>query len=143
MADIEAHSLQPQPPDLFRQSRRMARGILPSPFSQTDAIEISNPLRRRTHNGSLRSIQSRFPSSYGVVMKKKLKLDIDTLSVESFASTDIPGGRGTIRARADISDGSDCGNAGTVFANLCYPNSNIMDCWYEEGASVKGCVTPM
>jgi hypothetical protein len=62
---------------------------------------------------------------------KKLKLDIDTLNVQSFGSGGAPAGRGTVRGR-----GGD-----TVIPYYCYPDSNIMDCPYDPSHQSCGCVT--
>jgi hypothetical protein len=66
-------------------------------------------------------------------MKKKLTLDVSTLRVQAFVSGGARNAPGTVYAH---NDSGSC----TVFANLCYPDSNIMDCWYEEGETKRGCV---
>jgi len=59
-------------------------------------------------------------------MKKlKLKLDLDSLEVESFNSSEVRDEGGTVRGHSGV-DNESC--ACTVIAHYCYPNSNIMDC---------------
>ncbi len=62
---------------------------------------------------------------------KKLRLDIEQLAVESFASSGVRDGLGTVR-----------GHSGTVIANYCDPNSIEMDCVYDPSRDSCGCVTP-
>lgn len=64
-------------------------------------------------------------------MKKKLKLE--TLNVESFRTLSIESGRGTVHGASTT----------TVAANVCYPNSNIMDCWMENESKGLSCQCPV
>jgi hypothetical protein len=57
---------------------------------------------------------------------KKLKLDLDSLDVQSFASASTAGGRGTVRGN-DVTS-LDCGGPNTVIAHYCSPGSSPMDC---------------
>lgn len=70
---------------------------------------------------------------------KKLKLEIEKLKVESFRVAPSTGERGTVHGA-----GSDllfqCAGSTTVVANMCYPDSNVMDCIYMES---RTCACPV
>lgn len=57
---------------------------------------------------------------------KKLTLDLDKLAVESFASSDVREGRGTVNGHSGQPVAS-CSYT-TMIAHYCYSDSNVMDC---------------
>jgi hypothetical protein len=69
---------------------------------------------------------------------KKLRLDLEQLAVESFASSGVRDGLGTVHGNSG-DDRESC--ACTVIAHYCYPDSNIMDCVQDpsRGSTCEGC----
>lgn len=72
---------------------------------------------------------------------EKLKLDLDSLEVESFASVGADGAHGTVLGlESTMNCPTDtCGT--TVIAHYCDPQSGLMDCEFSAGGScvVGGC----
>jgi hypothetical protein len=73
---------------------------------------------------------------------KKLKLEIESLSVVSFSTTPAAAGRGTVQAHGPSANGCVPGSFDCTAAVECEVTSGINSCWCSEMQTCFDCTPP-